>query len=129
MNDRFTINCLGDVLVGDTIKFTMKHKMKIFQGKTFIEYTNNIEANVIDKYYSSWSKENSFILNIIAKWITTTEGDEKKTFRDAYCKKKVIPERVIYLHDVMRMPWSHESNRDKIRKKLLRKNKKNILNQ
>ncbi len=99
--DNFIINCTGDVVAGDTIRFTEA----VFSGsyrKPKFAGDRIITARVARDSYGAAKQQHTFTLEIIA-----CEGAEPIAAGTVTTRKG----RNVYRNGTMRQPWTDESAR------------------
>ncbi len=100
-SDEFSINCTGDVVVGDIIKFTEGVFGGSFKKPKFIG-NREIVAKVINDNYGSLKQQHTFTIEVIESSGEQPLKTGAKTTRKG---------RNIYRNGTWRRPWNDEENR------------------
>lgn len=100
--DPFSIDCTGDVVIGDHVRF----KETVFQGPRHRKPTavgsRTIEARVVADSYGSAKQQHTFSLEV-----TRADGFEAPAPGTRLLRKG----RNVYRHGCWRRPWSDEGRR------------------
>lgn len=99
--EEFTINCTGDVVTGDVIRF----EESVFGGshrKPKYLGTRIVEAEVLNDSYGERKQQHTFSLLVLASTGTQALSPGARTTRKG---------RNVYRNGTMRKPWTDESAR------------------
>lgn len=99
--DQYTINCSGDVVTGDTIRFTESVFGGSFRKPRYLG-ERTVEAIVIGDSYGAGRQQHTFSLVIV-----TCEGVDPLTPGTKTTRKG----RNVYRNGTVRKPWIDEAQR------------------
>jgi len=92
----FTINCTGDVVVGDTILFTETVWGGAYNKKPINEGSRTIIAEVMKDSYGEKKQQHTFSIRVISSWGYKPLREELTTRRKG---------RNVYRNGTKRLPW------------------------
>jgi len=99
--DKYSIDCTGDVVVGDTIEFTEAVFGGSFRSPKYLG-DRTIEANVIKDSYGDKKQQHTFSLVVISSTGIQPIASGKRTTRKG---------RNIYKNGTLRAEWTNEAER------------------
>jgi len=101
---QFTIDCTGDVVVGDTILFTEAVFKGSWKNPTHVG-DRTIAAKVTKDSYGEKKQQHTFTLKILS-----SEGTQPLIINTTTRRKG----RNVYKNGTNRMPWANESDRQAV---------------